>query len=290
MFRRLPREVSEEFRGWYWSEGALIPPYGFRLSASDVGGGFCDTGRHAYMKYVVKARETVGPRVERGRFIHEVFSEAVRAAKSILYQGAELDGEGFRRAFMEMGETIFRRLAGRVGKVIDVRGVFDTLWSHAANTYASSLMRVKSRSPYLSVDGLVATVIPLVAEYPLDGSLIGLTRAIRADALLYPSILVEIKTRELHPDHEVELAAYALAFESQYEVPIDYAVLVNVKVHGDDFKVYEKVLPVSDEVRQRFVEKRDALAKIVEEGLDPGKPPRCNPDCPFLEACAGYDR
>ncbi|MEM2498244.1 MAG: type I-A CRISPR-associated protein Cas4/Csa1, partial [Candidatus Nezhaarchaeales archaeon] len=247
-------------------------------------------GRHAYMKYVVKARETVGPRVERGRFIHEVFSEAVRAAKSILYQGAELDGEGFRRAFMEMGETIFRRMAGRVGKVIDVRGVFDTLWSHAANTYASSLMRVKSRSPYLSVDGLVATVIPLVAEYPLDGSLIGLTRAIRADALLYPSILVEIKTRELHPDHEVGLAAYALAFESQYEVPIDYAVLVNVKVHGDDFKVYEKVLPVSDEVRQRFVEKRDALAKIVEEGLDPGKPPRCNPDCPFLEACAGYDR
>ncbi|MCX8205178.1 MAG: type I-A CRISPR-associated protein Cas4/Csa1 [Candidatus Nezhaarchaeota archaeon] len=286
VFRQLPHEVSEELRGWRWSEGALIPPYGFKLSASDVGGGFCDTGRHVYMRYVVKAKESVRPKVEKGLFIHEVFSEALRVTKLILYREGGLDGEGFRKAFVEEGEVVLRRLAGRFSRVPDAKEVFDKLWSHAANSYASSLVRARSRSPHLAIDGLAATVVPLVAEFPLDGSLIGLTGAIRVDALLYPSILVEIKTRKLHPDHELGLAAYALAFECQYELPVDYAVLVNVRVSKSDFKVYERILPLSDGVRQRFVERRDALARIVEERLDPGRPVHCSPDCPFLEACA----
>jgi len=53
------------------------------------------------------------------------------------------------------------------------------------------------------------------------------SRILRIDAVLLPAILVELKTRAIKHEHEIALAGYALAFESQYEVPVDYALIVN---------------------------------------------------------------
>ena len=118
-----------------------------------------------------------------------------------------------------------------------------------------------------------------------------LNKAIRIDALLPPSTLIEVKTREVKPIYDVALAAYAIAFESQYEVPVNYAVLINLRFdrNYDSFKIYERAVPIGDALRQRFVEVRDGLTRIVEEREDPGLPERCDPECPYFRYCSGED-
>lgn len=291
LFRRMPGEVSEELRGWMWSEYPLVPSYSVRLGVSDVAGGFCESGRFVYLKYVLRVKGDVSWRVEAGSLIHSVYSEAVRNAKSILYSCMDLEKCAFLEEFEARRVKVRERLFSNL-KALDrdlARRIFDVLWDYARDSYSSALHKVKTLSPYLSVDGAASMVIPVTTEYPVDGTLVGLSRAVRVDALLPPSTIVEIKTRELKPEYRVGLAAYALAFESQYEIPVNYAVLVNVKFNRDytRFKVYEKPVLISDSLRQEFVEKRDELAAIVEEERDPGKPEKCDPECPYIKYCSG---
>ncbi|RLF14411.1 MAG: type I-A CRISPR-associated protein Cas4/Csa1 [Thermoprotei archaeon] len=287
-FRRMPCEVSEELRGWRWNEYPLAPVYPFKLSVSDIAGGFCETGRDVYVRYVLRERGRPSDRVEMGGFIHRVVSEALRTVKSIIYSRGLVSGEELRAEMAERGHRVLRELIGGAPPKLALNA-FNALWSRAINTYASALDRVRSKSQYLSIDGAVALVAPALAEYPIDGSLIGLTGSIRVDELLPPSIIVEVKTRGLKPVYDIGLAAYALAFESQYEIPVNYALLVSLKFNRDysDLLVYEKPVLISDQLRQSFIDRRDQLAKMVEEGVDPGMPERCDPDCPYLHVCRG---
>jgi len=50
-------------------------------------------------------------------------------------------------------------------------------------------------------------------------------------------------------------------------------------------KVYEELVPVSDSLRTATIEKRDMALKIVDDGIDPGKPEYCSTDCPYYEVC-----
>ena len=285
MFRGLKIDVSDELRGWRWSDYPLMYPFSFRLSLSDVANGFCETGRFVYVKYVVKAREKVNWRVKRGSLIHKVYAEAVRVAKSAVYDGV-VDSDEFKVRFMGEGERVRAEVLKGYGDVPRAELIFDKLWSYAADVYASSLVRARSKSPYLSLDSLAYLTVPLTAEYPIDGGLIGLTGAIRVDALLHPNIMVEVKTREFHPDYELGLAGYALAFESQYETPVNFAVLAQVRLTDNgSFKLYERIIRLDDQLRTRFIERRDQLAKIVEDQVDPGKPSRCHADCPYRQVC-----
>jgi len=129
--------------------------------------------------------------------------------------------------------------------------------------------------------------MPFTTEFPVDGSLIGLSKTLRIDLMIYPNIIAEVKTRDWHPDYELGLAAYALAFESQYEVPINYGIIVMVRINLSkrDLKIYERIVRISDNLRQAFIDRRDGYARIIEDSIDPGKAKNCNPDCPYLYVC-----
>jgi len=294
IFRELPVDVSEELRGWRWNEYPLLHSSSVRLSVSDIANGFCDSGRFVYLKYVLKVRGSfLSERVEAGTFIHKAFSEIVRLAKRVIYSCEDLEYCKFRESIEEFKEPTFRRLVKGL-KVLNERKakrIFEKLWELGVSTYESAFIKVKSSSRYLSIDGAAALIVPLITEYPIDGSLVGLNKAIRIDALLPPSTLIEVKTREVKPIYDVALAAYAIAFESQYEVPVNYAVLINLRFdrNYDSFKIYERAVPIGDALRQRFVEVRDGLTRIVEEREDPGLPERCDPECPYFRYCSGED-
>ena len=290
VFRGFPVDVSEELRGWRWSEYPVVHVSSVRLGVSDIAGGFCGSGRFVYLKYVLRVREyRVVERVEAGSFIHRVFSETVRAAKKAVYMCDSVYSCRFRENFEEQRSHVFSRVAGGLKFLRRevAEKIFDQLWSYGVSVYTSAFMKVKSMSPYLSLDGAASLIVPLVTEFPVDGTLLGLTRAIRLDALLPPAVIVEIKTRELKPIYNVALAAYAMAYESQYHIPVNHAVLVNVRFSKDysSFRVYEKIVPISDSLRQEFIDLRDKLSRIVEEGIDPGFPSECDPECPYYSFC-----
>ena len=77
--------VSEELRGWMWTEPPVAPLHDVKLGVSDVITGFCDSGRNVYLKYVEKIREKPNPILERGALIHQVHERAVSTAKKLIY-------------------------------------------------------------------------------------------------------------------------------------------------------------------------------------------------------------
>jgi CRISPR-associated protein Csa1 len=285
-FRGMPCEVSEELRGWSWSSPPLLYPYSFQLSVSDVANSFCESGRFVYLKYVAKERERPGWRLRRGSLVHYVLSEASRTAKSIILSGVS-EPQEFKSEFMEKGRKVLSACKEQFKELKDVETVFELLWLRAMDAFSSELAKAASRSPYLPIDGLAFLVAPFTAEFPVDGSLVGLSRTLRVDLMVYPSIMVEVKTRKWHQDYELGLTAYALAFESQYEVPINHGVVALVRIDASkrDLKVYERVVKISDGLRQAFIDRRDSYARIVEEAVDPGKAKNCDPDCPYLHIC-----
>jgi len=70
---------------------------------------------------------------------------------------------------------------------------------------------------------------------------------------------------------------------------VDYALIVNLRFDRSwrDFKVYERIVRVSDALRDEFIERRDRVMRIVKEGIDPGLPRKCSPYCPYIEVCRG---
>lgn len=289
-FRQMPREVSDELRGWRWMDYPLTPSSNVKLTVSDVVNEFCDSGRAVYLKYIMKIESKANWRINLGSLIHNIISEACRVAKLIVYLGSVEDGASFREEFENKFPKIIDKVMNKTEKESSekILLILKRIWGYAANVFASAFDKQSSKSPYLSIDGLAALVVPMITEYPLDGSLIGLTKAIRVDALIPPNLIVEVKTRAYKECYEVGLAAYALSFESIYETPIDFALLVNLGFDKDfkSFKVYEKSVLISDELRQRFIERRDWLARIVEEEIDPGKAKKCDINCPFLYYCS----
>jgi len=288
--RRIPFEgVSDELRGWMWTEPPVAPLHDVKLGVSDVITGFCDSGRNVYLKYVERVREKPNPILERGALIHQVHERAVSTAKKLIYNLEKLSGDEFLNAFIKEKEEVLQRILARI-KAFEIEKAYwiiDKLWLKAALTYSAQLETTLSRSKHLSRETIVSLTVPENAEFAIDGTLVGLTPTLRIDSLLPPGILVEIKTRPYKPVYELALAGYALAFESQYEVPVDHGVLLQVQIdeYSKAIRFYPRIVAISDGLRTEFIEKRDRLAGIVAEREDPGKPMACNPACPYLHYC-----
>jgi len=274
-------DVSEELRGWNWSEPPLTPSYEALINASDINFE-CKTGRIAYLRNYLKVREIIPEPLSFGAFIHDIVSMATTQAKSILSNLRPRSGIQFFKEMMNASQAHeFERLPAEYLKA------FRAIWHRAALTYSSSLDKFIEISRYLNIDGLVSLVVPWICEYPLDGRRLGLNRAIRVDALIPPNLLVEFKTRPAKRSFETTLAGYALCFECQFKIPINHGVILYIDFNKsrDSFKVYEKIVRIDDSLRLEFIEKRDLLASRASGDVDPGRSDECDLFCPYLGVC-----
>jgi len=288
--RRTPFEgVSDELRGWRWSEPPIAPMYNTNLGVSDIVSGFCDTGRNVYLKYVLRKRESPNPILKRGSVIHLIHERAISTAKRLIYSLSNLTGQIFLNYFMAERDRVLKDALTGVEKEdrVEVEWTVKNLWLKAALTYSSQLERALSRSKYLSRETIVSLTVPENAEFAIDGSLVGLSPTLKIDSLLPSGIIVEIKTRPYKPVYELTLAGYALAFESIYEVAIDHGILLQVIIDRKEKAVrfYQKIIPLGDNIRMEFIKRRDRLAEVVANREDPGMPEMCSPACPYLHIC-----
>jgi len=287
----IPTEVSEELRGWNWSKYPMIPPSRTQVAVSELFNGFCDSLRFVYVKRVLREQQREVKRLEEGTLIHRAFGEAISTAKALIL---ELGADGykeFRNAFMNKLRRRIDILINDLKLVINesekYKGILEDLFDEAANIYAASYSKVVRSSYYLSPDGLVSLVVPIISEFPIDGSLVGFSKNIRADALLPPNVLIEIKTRRPDHHHELQLAAYAIAFESLYKVPINHSIIIYLDMDGrrGTLRRSEKIVVLSDQLRSEVIEKRDLAYKIIDDSYDPGLPDECDIYCPYLKVC-----
>ncbi|MBP1356974.1 MAG: type I-A CRISPR-associated protein Cas4/Csa1 [Sulfolobus sp.] len=284
--KETPRLISEELRGWRWSEPPVLPPSNTSLGVSDITGGLCPNGRMVYLRYVKKVKEPFSPELARGSLIHEVYAGSIETIKKIIYEEGKIDGNKLRSLASDFFSEFFKELEKKYSKVPDYAEVAKTVWDYSVNIYASEVEKARARSPFLSKDSLVSLVVPFYVEYPIDGSLVGLSQNLRADALIPQiPIIAEMKTRKLKEVYDLALAGYALAYESVYYTPVDFGLLCNVVVKGGSVLVKCDFKKISDRLRQEFLEERDRRLEIIEKGVDPGLPKQCEPDCPFLNYC-----
>lgn len=287
-------EVSEEMRGWRWYDYPLQSAYPHQLGVSDITSGLCDSLRLVYLKYVEKIRQKNNEELQKGALLHEIHSltneNAKRNILNLHWETGQVNPEEFYKAFQNDKQKAIQKAKTKYTLIPEeqLTRAVNTLWERAAVNYTAALNRATTISRHLnSPDALIALVAPVITEYPIDGTKLGLTQAIRADGFVPPGIIIEIKTHQPLEANKYALAGYALAYEAQHTYPVNYGVLLHVDFDWSNanYKTYPRLTAITDELRQGFIEMRDQAQKIIAEKIDPKLPQKCNPRCPYLKHC-----
>ncbi len=288
---RRPKEfISDELRGWNWNQPPILHTSTTLLTISDIVS-LCETGRDIYLRRILKIPEEFNEHLQKGMLIHKIYERAVKCVKKLLYNEKVDNGIELIEAMKSEGRVEFSKLLETTNWSLNrefIESIFWNLWLKAATIYSGAFDRVKSRLKSYSYESIVNQVIPLYAEYIIDGSLIGLSSSIRLDALLFPNIPIEIKVGFLSRNCEIALAGYALAIESQFEIPVNFGILIHSSISSDgDVSYVHKIIPISDQLRIEFIHERDRRVEIVDKQLDPGKASKCYTYCPYYNYCMG---
>lgn len=287
----LPRsrelDVVDELRGWNWHRPPMEPVHPLRLGVYEVAGRYCPTGRDLFLRRVMKVASEPNRAMIFGAALHDFVSVWVTRSKRLLYQAgiesyraalqalAEFPAEPGRRANgvqPELAEELDRRL----------RLVHD--FEHAR--VVARVYDLLARQPYIGIDSLVALALPVVMEQRLDGSCLGLSRNLHADAITFcEPMVVDLKFGRPEQFHKLGITGYALVMEALYEFPMNIGCIVYIDFRHDRLLLERDFHIIDDECRQWFVEERDEKARMIVEELEPGTASECASDCPYFDKC-----
>jgi len=285
--KQLNVNIEEELRGWNWKNAPLLSPSNKLINVSDLAGIDCKTHRFAYVKYILKVKSKETKDLLVGSLTHKLYSLAYQTSKSIIYSMNPKNGQDFYEKFMEKKSLAIKEAEKHVLLGENSKKIVDLLWNYAAHSFASNFDKASIQSKYLTHDSIAGIISPVITEFPLDGSMLGFNKTVRIDGFVPPNLLIEIKTGELKSTAELGLASYSIIFESIYNSPIDAGLLINVIFDEgfENFKVYDKIVIISDLLREKFIEERDDVIKIISNEIDPGLPEECDYRCPYLYFC-----
>jgi len=270
--------VAEELRGWNWDKPPLSPIYGVKLGIFEVAGKYCPTGRDLYLRRVLEAKPPPSPAMSEGTILHKVLCDMIVEAKRIIYNHGSKCLEELKK--LSPPENLFRDgdedLCQKVNK----------LWDFEHRRILSRVEEILTRQPYVGVDSLVALALPVTVEQRLDGSFLGLSSHLSADAFIFSEpMMVDIKFGKPQKFHRLGTTGYALVMESLYEYPINVGCVVYVSFRDDGLSIERDFHLIDDELRQWFIEERDERMRIVEEEIDPGFAESCPRTCFCWREC-----
>ena len=293
---------AEELRGWNWHQPPLSAVYDQKLAIYEVANAYCSSSRDLYLRRVdgIKA----GPNVAmiRGKVFHDILVQVLVRAKRLIY---EKGVGGYREILQELsrhpelsgqGETGSKwselKLAVQPGQLSeedfeDLKNKAFLIAEFENARIISRLQEVLVKQPYIGVDSLVALTLPVVLEQKLDGSFLGLSSYLSADAFTFSEpMILDLKFGKPQKFHRLATTGYAMVMESVYEFPVNIGCIVYAEFKGDRLLVQKDMHIIDDELRQWFVEERDEKMRMVYEELDPGLG-NCYETCPYLMHCGG---
>ncbi len=256
--RRQASPVDECLRGYRCSEPPVRPRAFLDLSMWDVVYRQCPTGRDLWLRKREGIPIEVSDAMKKGAAIHRAFHETSRVvARAVLsgydpWDAYEVGARLCSREF-KCDEALRRVCKG-----------FAFLWSAMVSELGCPVA---------------------VTEMVVDGSSIGLSRYLRVDALFEGSVVIELKYGSFRREYAIAVAGYAMALESFLEIPIDFGLVVTVNGDGSSVRVYP--VYVDDSLRKEFLELRDEAIDVLLSDVEPPKPPKCPPTCPYRRVCLG---
>ncbi|MEW6522248.1 MAG: type I-A CRISPR-associated protein Cas4/Csa1 [Bacillota bacterium] len=276
--------VAEELRGWNWHQPPLEPVFDVRLAMYEAAGKYCPTGRDLYLRRVLKHRLEPNRAMAAGTIYHQTVARVITAAKSLIYQLGLADID-----------QLFARL--RQPDLAHVQVVPDAaeheprcraIWDFEAARIIARIQEILAKQPYIGEDALVALAVPVVVEYKMDGTLLGLSRTLSTDAcMLAEPVVTYLKFGQRHDFHRLTTAGYALVMESVFEHPVNLGCVVYCQFKGHRLLIERDFHIIDDELRQWFIEERDTKARMLFEEADPGRSENCSGQCPGYQLCMG---
>ncbi|AAK41682.1 type I-A CRISPR-associated protein Cas4/Csa1 [Saccharolobus solfataricus] len=262
--------IEEELRGWNYYMPPIKPRRYLGLSISDVAYKYCETKRDVYLRKVLKIQGEQRTPLLLGQAIHEI-------VRNVSNEVVKLLSSGYKP--WSVLETLFRN-----NKI--VRSLcppqFIKYCEEVYKAYALDLLSDFSDS---------TSFIPVISEFKVDGSPLGLSSRLSVDAIMQLSLVVEMKVGSVQEFHRLALAGYGMALESALELPIDFGALIyvnGINTSSPEFKV--EVFYVSPDMRKEFLDARDEVIDMISQEKDPGMPVSCSPSCPFLNYCNNNKR
>jgi len=282
--------VAEELRGWNWHQPPVEPVYDVRLGLWEVAGKYCPTGRDLYLRRVQGVRRPPNLAMVAGGLFHAVLVAVITRAKRLLYtEGVE----GYRRALEhlrspeELARIVAEHVAGlEPARAADLEAQAGALWQFETDRIAARVQEVLSRHPYLNEDALVFRAIPVVVEQKLDGTFLGLSPNLSADAFMASEpVVIDLKFGEPERFHRLTTAGYGMVMEAVYDYPVNVGCIVYARYRDGRWTVRKDLHLIDDELRQWFLEERDEKMRMVFEELDPAVADECPQTCPYFSEC-----
>ena len=298
-YRRRSREVvvDDRFRGWAWEVAPIDPPYDYELPLSELTSRYCESMRDIYLKYVERKKRPTNAKMIEGGFYHSVVASVILEAKRELYSLTKPSTSELGNHLTSIRDEIIDDMIehARRPDVTEEGGKWDAvrirpnmvwLWDHEVNQIVATVDSIVSAQPFIGVDALVNSAIPVVVEQKLDGRNIGLSGQLSADAFGSEGVVLDIKTGERRQFHRLSTTGYAMVIESMHEYPVDVGCIVYCWFRKPIPPTIEYDLHQIDEpLRQDFLELRDLAMKLIFDQKDPGLPPVCYSDCPYWSEC-----
>lgn len=290
------RGINEELRGWSFEEPPVQPPgEAHLLSVSELAGRYCRSLRDIYLRRVLKVGPPPSVKLVRGLAFHVVCHRLLFEVKRLIFE--EFQGvTGFRvvekllpraevvaEEALEYAEKRVARLNNGERSMLKTETV--SLYRFLVIQAAAKIDIALSKYPHATSDSIISVAVPPVVERKVDGSLVGLSRELSVDIYTPYNAVADLKTGEVRDFHPLTIAGYALALEAEENIPVDYGMIIYLKVTGRAPVFRLKCFVVGDELRREFLELRDEAYELLTLGRDPGKPSRCPGYCPYYKVC-----
>ncbi|MGQ9682594.1 MAG: type I-A CRISPR-associated protein Cas4/Csa1 [Anaerolineae bacterium] len=278
--------VHDELRGWNWHQPPLAPIYEAPLGLWEVAGHYCASGRDLYWRRVEGKKAPPNTAMIMGGALHELVTGIILAAKRAIYtQGRECIPSLLALEAPTCRMEDLARLNPEQRQELATQA--EVLLNFERRRIVGRVEDILARQPHIGPDALAAWALPVVVEQRLDGRFLGLSSHLAADAFAFGEpMIADLKFGERRPFHRLSTTGYALVLESLTEMPIDIGCVVYPSFVDGQLGLERDFHRIDDELRQWFVEARDERMRLVEEGIDPGKPDACAPDCPYASFCA----
>jgi CRISPR-associated protein Csa1 len=280
--------VADELRGWNWNLPPLEPIFSTRLALYEVANAYCPTNRDLFLRRVNRVRVKPNEAMIRGAICHAAMVHVLVSAKKLIYTYGVARSGDICRELLNLSPLSSLPGANDLdsGMIPDVEAKVRLVTEFEKARVVARIQEILMKHPHIGEDSLVNLALPVVVEQKLDGSFLGLSANLSADAFVFfEPMILDLKFGEPRDFHRLTTTGYALVMEAIYEFPINLGCLVYSEFRGDRVIVKKDIHFISDELRQWFIEVRDDKARMIEEEIDPGLPDQCYDTCPYRSTC-----
>lgn len=282
--------IHEELRGWNWYSPPLSPVYDLKLALYEVANNYCPTNRDLYLRRVHGFKPSPSLAMVQGAAIHDTLVQVLVRAKRIIYEKGVANYQAIldeiSRPFAPDLSVYQKKLHKKDFE--DLQNKASIIAAFEAARIAGRIQEILVKQPYIGEDSLVALAIPVVVEQKLDGSFLGLSSNLSADAFTFSEpMILDLKFGKPQKFHRLSTTGYALVMEAVYEFPVNLGCIVYAEFNNGRLLLKKDIHIIDDELRQWFIEERDEKMRMIYEEIDPGLAETCYETCPYYSVCRG---